>query len=106
MNTRTTISISEARKNIFEIATQLQQPAVHFTLTENGKPKAVLMGAEEFESWEETLAVMREFPNLKKDIQEAEKQYTRGQYITLDQLLKKKGYEISPRHTPKGTKRN
>lgn len=50
MNTKTTVPISEARKNIFSIASEVQNPNVYYTLTERGRPKAVLISAEKFES--------------------------------------------------------
>lgn len=90
MNTRTTLSISEARKRIFEIAKAVQQPGVYYTLTERGRPKAVILSAEEFESWQETLEVKRDFPDLDKDIAEVKRDYASGRYktyTTLDQLL-------------------
>lgn len=117
MNTKTTLPISKARQKIFEIAKEVQKPSVYYTLTEKGVPKAVIMSAEEFESWAETLEVAREFPDLKKDIKEAEKDYERGDYITLEEFMAKKGYvpttaknkkknEISSRYTKKGAKRS
>jgi prevent-host-death family protein len=98
MNTKTTISISEARKKIFEIANEVQVPGVHYTFTEKGTPKAVLMSAEEFESWQETLEVMRDCPDLDKDIKEAKEAIKSGAYkkwITLDQLLVKSGFVVA-----------
>ena len=86
MTTKTTISISDARKNIFAIAEQVQQPNVYYTLTDNGRPKAVVMSAEEFESWAETLEVMRDFPNLDKDIVAAERDMKSGKYKTYTRL--------------------
>jgi prevent-host-death family protein len=71
MTIKNTLSISEARKKIFKIAEETQKPGNYYTFTENGRPKVVLMSAEEFESWQETLEVMRDFPNLKEDIKEA-----------------------------------
>ena len=115
MNTKTTLSISEARKKIFKIAEEVQKPSNYYTLTEKGRPKVVLMSAEEFESWQETLEVMREFPDIEKDIKKAEKEYKRGDYITLEELLAKEGYilkdkgkkkyGVSGNHSRKGTKR-
>lgn len=115
MNTKTTLSISEARKKIFEIAKEVQKPSTYYTLTEKGRPKAVIMSAEEFESWQETLEVMSDFPHLAKDIKEAEQDYTKGNYITLEELLAKEGYvladkgkqtyAVSGRDTKKGSKR-
>lgn len=95
MNTKTTLSITEARKQIFRIAENAQKSGNYYTLTEKGRPKVVLMSAEEFDSWRETIEVMHEFPNLKKDIDEARKDYKKGNYITLDELLAKEGYILA-----------
>ena len=115
MNVKTTLPISEARKKIFKIAKEVQKPSNYYTLTEKGRPKVVLMSAEEFESWQETLEVMREFPDIEKDIKKAEKEYRKGDYITLEELLAKEGYVLSDKgkkkygvssdHSRKGAKR-
>ena len=92
MNIKNTISISEARKNIFEIANDVQSPSNIYTLTENGRPKVVLMSADEFESWMETLEINSFFPNLKKDINDFEEDYKINKeenYISLDDIIKK-----------------
>lgn len=98
MNTKTTIPITEARKNIFEIANAVQKPGVYYTLTENGRPKVTLMSAEEFDSWQETIEVMEQFPDLSKDIEEAHKAYESGEYknwTTLEDLLKHEGFVVA-----------
>ncbi len=115
MNTKTTIPISEARKRIFEIAEEVQKPGNYYTLTEKGRQKAVLMSAEDFESWQETMEVMREFPDLKERVKKAEQEFKKGDYITLDELLAKKGYVLADKgkkkygvqayHTKKSSKR-
>lgn len=94
MNIKTTLPISEARKKIFEIAEEVQKPGRHFTFTEKGKPKAVLISAEEFDSITETMEVMRIFPDLDKDIAEAHKDYEKGNYVTLEDLLAKDGFVL------------
>lgn len=93
MTFRNTISISQARKEIFDIARQVQQPGQHFVLTDKGRPKIVMLSAEEFESLIETIEVLRMCPNLDDDIKKVEDQYRKGQYITLDELLAKEGYK-------------
>ena len=53
------------------------------------------MSAEEFESWQETLEVMKDFPDLDKDIEETESAIKSGEYkkwITLEEILKKKDF--------------
>ena len=92
MNTQTCISISEARKRIFQISDEIQTPGNFYTLTEKGRPKVVLISAEEFESWQETLETMRDFPNLKKDIKKAEKEYKDKNYATLEEYLNQEGF--------------
>lgn len=119
MNTRTTIPISEARKRIFEIAEEVQKPDNYYTFTENGRPKAVLMSAADFESWQETMEVIRDFPDLKKDIKKAEEEYEKGSYVTLSELLlentsviadkPKKKYEVHAgraKKSPKGNRKS
>jgi antitoxin YefM len=95
MNTKTTLSISEARKKIFEIAEKVQKPSTHYILTEKGRPKVAFMSAEEFESWQETLEVIRDFPNLEKDIKKSEREYERGSYSTLEKVLSKEGFVLA-----------
>src|SRR3989344_3516624 len=97
MNTKTTLSISEARKRIFDIADDVQRPGVRYTFTNKGKPKVVLMSAEDFESLEETIEVLRIFPNLDKAIAKVDKDIKSGvykKYITLEELLAKDGYVL------------
>lgn len=101
MNSKTTISISEARKRIFELAREVQKPDNYYTLTDKGRPRAVLMSVEQFESWQETLEVMREFPNLDKDAAQAMKEYKEGNFITLEELLAKEGFVVADRNKKK-----
>lgn len=94
-NIKTTLPITEARKKIYDIADEVQKPSKHFILTENGRPKAVILSAEEFESIIETIEVMRDFPELEKDIKEARKAVKSGEYkdwTSLDDLLAEEGY--------------
>jgi len=109
MNTQSTLSISEARKKIFEIADKVQAPNVYYVLTDKGRPKAVVLSAEEFESWVETLEVMQDFPDLKKDIREAKANYKSGNYITLEEFLTKSKVHqnaLSSNPAKKGAKRS
>ena len=86
------IPISQARKEIFYIAKQVQKPGQHFILTENGHPRLVILSAAEFESLVETVEILRSFPDLEDDIKKAEKEYKNGNIKTLDELLAKEGY--------------
>ncbi len=118
MNVKTTLPASEARKNIFKIIGEAQKSGAYYTITEKGRPKVVIMSADEFESWQETLEVIRDFPNLKKDIEETEMAYKSGEYkkwTTLEELFAKEGFlsinklskkhEISTKNQAEGRKR-
>ena len=82
-----TISITQARKNIFKIADDIQKTGSHYVLTENGISKVVIMSSEEFDSWTETLEIMKDFPNIEKDIKEAEADYKSGKYTQYPNLF-------------------
>lgn len=98
MTSKNSLPITEARKQIFDIAEEVQKPGVYFTLTEKGRAKAVVMSSDEFDSWSETMEVMREFPDLAKDIAEVDRDIESGaykNYTTLDELLAKEGYVLA-----------
>ena len=90
MSIKNTLSISEARKKIFDIAKQVQKPGQYFTLTEKGHPTAVVMSAEEYESIMETMEIMGD-PKLMSDIKKAEEEYKKGEYVTWEDLKKDLG---------------
>ena len=98
MNTKTTLPISQARSDIFKIADEVQKIGTRYTLTERGVPKVVLMSADEFDSWQETMEVKKMFPNLDQDIIEAKKDFKTGNYknfTTLDEILAKEEYVLA-----------
>lgn len=103
MTTKTTLSLTEGRKRFFDIAERVQSPNVYYTLTDKGRPKVVVMSAEEFESWAETLEVIKDFPNLAEEAKQAVKEYHAGKYIDLEDLKLK--YVLPSRRTKKGSKR-
>lgn len=92
MNARI-VSTTEARKNIFSLTEKVQIGGVHYLLTENGRAKAVLMSAEEYESWKETLEVQSDIPDISKRIARAQKDIALGRLTELADV--KANYELS-----------
>ena len=88
MNSKRTLSTTDARKKLFQLTKEVQTPGINYTFTEGGKPKAVLMSAEEFESWQETLDVMSNSPTIMEDIRAAEAEHARGEFVALSEILK------------------
>jgi len=104
MSIKNIISITEARNNFFKITDQIQKSGAYFTLTEHGRAKVVIMSAEEFESWQETVEVMREFPDLDKDIKEVEQDIKTGEYkkySTLEEVLGEYGFVLADKSKDK-----
>ncbi|MDP3996096.1 MAG: type II toxin-antitoxin system Phd/YefM family antitoxin [bacterium] len=98
MKSKTTISISEARKKIFDIAEYVQKPNNYYTLTEKGRPKAVLMSVRDFEDIMEDLEVLSD-PGLIQRIKEAEDEIKAGDYVTLDELEEQFQYKPKGNHS-------
>ncbi len=63
-----TTSITKARKDIFKIAEELQQPEQYYVLTISGAPQVVMMSQDSFEQLLKqagTELLMREDPRMK-----------------------------------------
>lgn len=98
MDIKTTISISEARRRIFDIAEEVQAPNKVYTLTSGGKPRAVIISAGEYESMLETMEVERIFPDLDEEITETKRALRTGDYKkwpTLRDLEKDWGFAVA-----------
>lgn len=92
MDSKNTLSLTEARKKIFDIAEDVQKPGKYYTFTENGRPKAVLMSAVQFDSIMEDLELAAD-PEFAKRMATVEKELERGEYVTLDELRKEFNYD-------------
>lgn len=92
MNPKYTLPISEARKKIFEIAEEVQKPGRHYTLTEKGRPKAVILSMEQYDSLMEDMEILSD-PRAMARIQKAEEEFDRGEYVSLDELKRELHYE-------------
>lgn len=102
MNSQNTFSVTEARSKIFDLVKKTATGA-RFFLTERGKAKAVLMSADEFDSWQETLEIMSD-SELMQDIQEAKKDIKSGayqNYPTLEEILAKQGFVLADKSKKK-----
>jgi len=98
MDARTTLSITDARKNIFKIVSDVEKTGARYTLTEKGKPKAVILSADEFDSWLETMEVMEDWPDYQKDIDRVHKDIQSGKYLTyptLEEVMQASGLFVA-----------
>lgn len=103
MNSQNSLSITEARGRIFDLVKKTTSGAKFF-LTDRGRAKAVLMSADEFDSWQETMEITRDFPDLDKDMAEADEAVKTGEYknwATLSDIKKKYGLVIADKSKKK-----
>ena len=92
MKLRSTLSVTEARKQLFNILEDVSTPGVYYTLTEKGSPKAVILSAEEFDSLIETIEILQD-KKLVADIKRAEEAIKKGEYYTWEEVKKKLGFK-------------
>ena len=64
-----TIPVSEARQTLPDLMARMRMLMDRVIITRNGKPEAVIMGFEEYESWVETLELASR-PQTVKGIRE------------------------------------
>lgn len=90
MSIKTTLPATTIRQKFFEVLDKIERTGTPYTITRDGLPKAVIMSAEEYEGWLETLDIMSN-PETVKGIERGKKDLKEGRYITLDELMEKEG---------------
>lgn len=81
------ISASDARSNFYDLVEQSHKNFSNFIITHKGQPKAVMLSYEDFESWQETLAVLSD-KNLMSQITKASKDVKQNKLVDLKDLTK------------------
>ena len=92
MKIKTTMPISEARKQIFKITDEAQKPGNYYTLTEKGRPKVVIMSYEEYDSLMETMEILSD-PGAMARIKKAEEEFKKGKYSSWDEVKRELGWD-------------
>ncbi len=81
-----TLTLSEAKARLSELVATVEQTEEELIITRNGRPVAVLISAEEFESWQETRDIQRN-PALMKEIKEGLSQLEKGQSFSFEEVF-------------------
>lgn len=84
-----TISVTDAKKRFCEVVKDAQEKMERTIVTREGKPAAVVVGYEDYESWQETLEILAS-PGWLRDIRAAERELTRGRAVPLDEIARKR----------------
>ncbi|OGM05073.1 hypothetical protein A2715_03680 [Candidatus Woesebacteria bacterium RIFCSPHIGHO2_01_FULL_39_32] len=82
-----TLPITKARENLTTLVDRASRLLEEFVITVKGKPEAVLMSHDEFESWKETVDILSD-QELVTSIKQGEKDLKDGKYVTFEELKK------------------
>lgn len=83
------ISLSEAKAGLSSLVADVSRRDEEVIITRNGRPAAVLVSPDEFESWKETQAIKAD-ASLMRDIKSglADLKARKARLYTLDELFK------------------
>ncbi len=83
-----TLPLTEAKSRLSGLVERVHRLDEEVVITKNGRPVAVLVSAEEFEGWKETLAI-RADPEVAKDIRRglAALKAGKAKLYTLEELF-------------------
>ena len=91
------LSLSEAKARLSQLVAEMEKDEEELVITRNGRPAAVLISAEEYESWRESTAIKRDralMSEIKKGLRELEK----GHRFTFEEAF---GEPLRPRKKAK-----
>ncbi|MFH0984156.1 MAG: type II toxin-antitoxin system Phd/YefM family antitoxin [Candidatus Omnitrophota bacterium] len=74
-----TLPLSEVKVKLSAIVAGIVRRSDEVIITRNGKPAAVLISADEYDSWKETQEIKRD-PDLMRQIRESEEAYRKGDF--------------------------
>lgn len=81
------ITASDARSNFYDLIEQSNKNFSNFIITNKGKPRAVMISYEDFESWQETLNVLSD-KKIMKQLKNASKEIKNGELTDFKDLNK------------------
>ena len=79
------VPFTEARANLTELLDALEQKHEHVLITRNGRPSAVMLSADEYESLEETLDILQD-KHLMDALRRSEDDVRAGRLTSLEDL--------------------
>lgn len=88
-----TLPISKAREKLADLVENAKKRRDEYVITVNGSPAAVIISADEYESWKETEEILAD-KGLMKAIRQGEKELKDGKGITLEELEKELGLDV------------
>jgi prevent-host-death family protein len=82
-----TLSLSETKMKLSELVEMVYSTIEEVMITKNGRPSAVRVSPDEFESWEEKIAIKRD-PEMMDEIKKGLASLkSKSKLYTLEELL-------------------
>ncbi|MDI6735158.1 MAG: type II toxin-antitoxin system Phd/YefM family antitoxin [bacterium] len=81
-----TLPVSEARNRLPQMIKDVDRFQERFIITQNGRPKAVMIGLEEYEEWIETLFILSD-KEAMEDIKKGFKDLESGKTKTFEEIF-------------------
>jgi len=82
----TTLTVTEAKAHFLELIRSSDKRLERFIITKQGKPAAVVMNADEFDGWLETVEIMSDKKALK-EIRKAREELGQGRTKTFKEVV-------------------
>ena len=83
------VPFTEARANLTELLDALEDKQEHVLITRNGRPSAVMLSADEYESLEESLEILQD-KDLMEALKRSEGDVRAGRLVPLAELRPKR----------------
>ena len=82
------VPFTDARATLSDLLDLVENEQEHVVITRQGKPVAIVMSVDEWESWEETIAVLSD-PEAMEALRESEEDVKAGRLVDLDEVLRR-----------------
>ncbi|MEV2277491.1 prevent-host-death family protein [Nocardiopsis sp. CNR-923] len=80
-----TLPLAEARNNLSKIIDDIERTHDSVTITRNGKPSAVVISVDDYESMRETFALLEDDEDRAR-LARAKEEYATGDVVTGDEM--------------------
>jgi len=87
------LPITKARENLTDIVDRANRLLEEYVITVNGSPAAVIMSAQEYESWKETNEILAD-KDLLQAIRQGEKDLGEGRGLDWEKVKKDLGINV------------
>jgi prevent-host-death family protein len=83
-----TLSLSEAKMKLSALVDQVHNSDEEVVITKNGRPVAVLVSSDEFDSWKETVAIQADSPLMTEIVKGlGQLKQRKARLYTLEELF-------------------